>query len=135
MEDNMGTVGILNVGTGDTKLTFDKSNPAECIRAARIVADMIKRGYVLLIETTKDDGSKIFVRAKQFLEDTCEYVVADFDPLVAHVHDAKEIANGTIDEPPTAPGNGEGSAEKRPRLKKVHASSTRSIAVPRTAGG
>ena len=35
----MGEIGILNVGAGDTKLTFDKNNPAERIRSARIVAE------------------------------------------------------------------------------------------------
>jgi hypothetical protein len=47
------TVGILNVGTGDTKLVFDKDDPAECIRAARIVADMLRRGYALLVEAAQ----------------------------------------------------------------------------------
>lgn len=40
----MGSVAILNVSAGDTKLTFDKSNPSETIRAARIVKDMLRRG-------------------------------------------------------------------------------------------
>ena len=30
-----GDVGILNVGAGDVKLSFDTRNPAERIRAAR----------------------------------------------------------------------------------------------------
>ena len=38
MIDIMGhaSIALLNVGTGDTKLTFDKTNMAETIRAARI---------------------------------------------------------------------------------------------------
>lgn len=47
---NTGSVGILNVGTGDIRLAFDKNNPAECIRAARIVKDMLRRGFALLVE-------------------------------------------------------------------------------------
>ena len=74
-----GTVSILNVGTGDTKLTFDKSNPAEVIRAARIVKDMLRHGYALLVET-EVDGVKKFTRAYDFDEDTCEYIIADFEP-------------------------------------------------------
>lgn len=35
-----GEVGVLNVGAGDTKLSFDPSNQADRIRAARIVKDM-----------------------------------------------------------------------------------------------
>lgn len=40
----MGQIGILNVGAGDTKLTFDKNNPAERIRSARIAHLMLMRG-------------------------------------------------------------------------------------------
>lgn len=69
------SIGILNVGAGDTKLTFDKSNPAECIRAARIVKDMLRRGYALLIDTGKRKGGRpVYVRAKDFDEKTCEYI-------------------------------------------------------------
>lgn len=32
-----GEVGILNVGAGDTKLTFDPSKPDEVARSAQIV--------------------------------------------------------------------------------------------------
>ena len=55
----MGQIGILNVGAGDTKLTFDKNNPAECIRSARIVTDMLRRGYALLIEVTDKKGNMV----------------------------------------------------------------------------
>lgn len=48
----MGQIGILNVGAGDTKISFDKNNPAERIRSARIVTDMLRRGYALLVEVT-----------------------------------------------------------------------------------
>jgi len=50
----MGEVAILSVGEGDTKLTFDKNNPAETIRAARIVGDMLRRGpriYTIRLDT------------------------------------------------------------------------------------
>lgn len=67
-----GTVGILNVGAGDTKLTFDKSNPAECIRAARIVKDMLRRGYALLIEV-KVGRKTTTRRVYDFDEAHCEY--------------------------------------------------------------
>lgn len=41
-----GTLGILNVGAGDTKLSFDPSNPAECIRALglTLIAELAERG-------------------------------------------------------------------------------------------
>lgn len=52
-----GSVGILNVGAGDTKLIFDKNSPADCIRAARIVKDMLRRGYALLVEVEQPNGT------------------------------------------------------------------------------
>lgn len=139
-----GTVGILNVGSGDTKLSFDPKNPAERIRAARIVRDMLRRGYALLVEVERD-GVKRFERATDFLEDSCEYVIADFDPTAA-VDDAprtelKDATNGNehgqaeTDEAagaaaPTAAG------KRRSTIKRnVDASSTRAVSVAPIAGG
>lgn len=137
-----GTVGVLNVGAGDTKLVFDKKNPADCIRAARIVRDMLRRGYALLISTEADaKGNPIYRRATDFDEDTCEYIIADFDPVEAAAADAKE--NGDEPAAATAPaGRGEeGEAPSRPRgrprknVQRFDASQTRAVAVARSAGG
>ena len=83
-----GTVGILNVGAGDTKLSFDPKNPAERIRAARIVRDMLRRGYALLVEVAPGE----YQRATDFDEARCEYIIADFDPVTAAEADAAEAA-------------------------------------------
>lgn len=132
----MGTIGILNVGAGDTKLTFDPSNPQDMIRAARIVKDMLRRGYALLVDTGQKDGQgrPVLTRAKDFDEATCEYIIADFDPT----------AGADPDEPSTveqaaAPRATEGVKEKpKPRgraTKRLPASTTRATAVSRSAGG
>ena len=76
----MGEVAILSVGAGDTKLIFDNKNPAETIRAGRIVSDMLHRGYALLVEVEQPDGTWAFQRVREFRESTNEYVIADFDP-------------------------------------------------------
>ena len=96
-----GTIGILSVGAGDTKLTFDRNNPAECIRAARIVRDMLRRGYALLIQSgTGTDGKPRYARAHAFDENTYEYIIADFDPIVAEAADAQErVRDGQEAEP------------------------------------
>ena len=123
-----GTVSILNVGTGDTKLTFDKSNPAEVIRAARIVKDMLRHGYALLVET-EVDGVKKFTRAYDFDEDTCEYIIADFDPTKEKIDEQTEQA---------AEGETSPKAEKKRTgvpTKRVAASAAKAVAVGRTAGG
>lgn len=131
----VGTVGILNVGAGDTKLSFDKSNPAERIRAARIVKDMLRRGYALLIEV-EVDGVKKFQRAVDFDEDVCEYVIADMDPTVAAQHDEQEAAHGReevkADETAGAPAK---ARRGRPPTKRIEAEGARAVAVARTAGG
>ena len=134
-----GSVGILNVGAGDTKLSFDPNNPAERIRAARIVRDMLRRGYALLVEVERD-GVKKFERALDFREDTCEYVIADFDPSVAtpaptedhdHVQEHHEAAPAG-EAPAAAPA----APRKRGRpAKLVPAEKSRAVAVAPTAGG
>ena len=73
------TIGILNVGAGDTKLTFDPTNPAEMIRSARIVRDMLRRGYALLVEVDDGKGGKGYRRVHDFEESTCSYIIADFE--------------------------------------------------------
>lgn len=137
--DVFGSVGILNVGQGDTKLSFDPANPAERIRAARIVADMLRRGYALLVEVERD-GVKKFERALSFREDTCEYIIAEFDPVTAEKADKEEAEH--VDEPvaPAAASEGEAGAKaqkggRRGRKRAVDAGSTRAVAVARSAGG
>ena len=97
-----GCLEILNVQGGDTKLTFDKDNPAECIRAARIVTDMLRRGYALLVEV-ETDGVKKYQRVLEFRPDRYEYVIADFDPMVAAAEDAKEQNNEEVEQAGASP--------------------------------
>lgn len=135
----MSSVAILNVGSGDTKLSFDKSNPAERIRAARIVKDMLRRGYALLIE--HPPGSNTYTRALDFDESVCEYIIADFDPVTAEAADTVKAA-GEVD------GNEQGEAEAgapqaaAPRAaarkvgrKRVDAEGTNAVGVARISGG
>mgnify|MGYP001116419300 CR=1 FL=1 len=75
-----GSVGILNVGAGDTKLVFDNSNPDEIARSAAIVKDMIRRGFVLMIEAGHDEKGPLYRRALDFDETTAEYIVAGPPP-------------------------------------------------------
>ena len=136
-----GEIGILNVGAGDTKLTFDKSNPAECIRAARIVKDMLRRGYALLIEVERE-GVKAFERVRDFREDTFEYIIADFDPVTAEIADRDEAASGQVEQTETSADTTAGANDTQQKtrsrcgaIRAVPASGTRGIAVARTAGG
>lgn len=74
----MAELSILNVGAGDTKITFDPNNISERIRSK----DMLRRGYALLVEVERD-GEKKWERAVDFDETKCEYIIADFDPVEA----------------------------------------------------
>jgi len=138
-----GEVGLLNVGTGDIRLSFDPNNPAERIRAARVVKDMLRRGYALLVEH-EINGVKGFRRALDFDENTYEYVIADLDPLAAAAADAEEPKHVQVQEerssataepaanpPVAAPAP---TPNKRGR-KRVPVESARAVAVARTAGG
>jgi hypothetical protein len=137
-ESMKGSVGILNVGAGDTKLIFDRNNPAECIRAARIVKDMIRRGYALLIEVEKNaKGEPVYQRATDFDENTSEYIIADFDPVIAAEAEAKEAEDEADHQEAAAPATG-GAAKGRkgrPKLRRVDAAATRAVAVAHSAGG
>ena len=149
----MGSVAILNVGAGDTKLTFDRDNPAESIRAARIVKDMLRRGYALLVEVERE-GKKAFERALDFREDTCEYIIADFDPEADAWQDVSRLANreeiklkevargkssetpaGDEDVPSSSPAGKRKAGNGRRGRKPIPASGTRAVAVARSAGG
>lgn len=107
-----GTVGILNVGAGDTKLTFDPSNPMETARASRIVVDMIRRGYVLFVETGRDDENRPkYTRAESFDEKTAEYIIADFDPIASDNFERSLVRTGRalVTDPPTRTSETENS--------------------------
>jgi hypothetical protein len=137
-----GSVGILNVGAGDTKLTFDKNNPAECIRAARIVTDMLRRGYALLAEVGKKKGQPVYQRVMEFKADTFEYIIADLDPVQAAAADKAENEHGESGEvktqhPESATGAPTKRGRGRPKLVKrsIPATGTNAVAVARTAGG
>lgn len=71
----IGQLGILNVGSGDTKISFDPANPVERDRAAKIVTDMIRRGYAIMIVVGERDGRPLYQRAIDFDPATCEYII------------------------------------------------------------
>lgn len=119
-------LGILNVGAGDTKLVFDPNDPEGVKRAARIVRDMIRRGYSILVEGTDAYGKTAYVRAHDFDETKCEYIIADDTPQPEEQHgEASEIERGA---PPPRRG-------RKPGWKRIAAGSSQAVAVGRTAGG
>lgn len=127
-----GTVSILSVGSGDTKISFDPGDPAERIRAGRIVSDMLRRGYALLVEVERR-GKKSFQRVKAFREDRCEYIIADLDPMAAQAADAEDDRakeDATADAPKARPARG-----RKVRDRAIPAHKARAVAISRSAGG
>jgi hypothetical protein len=111
-----GSIGILNVGAGDTKLVFDKSNPAETAKSAAIV---------LLIEVGNNEKGPIYQRAHDFDAETAEYIVAG--PSTPAPEETTDVQ-----VPPVPPRRR--SKGKAPTAR-IAASSTNAVAVARTAGG
>lgn len=155
-----GEVALLNVGYGDTKLVFDNKNPSETIRASRIVKDMLRRGYALLVEVEQSDGTKAFQRAWDFDESRAEYLIADFDSSYAPTPPPQAESAVYVpppryaaEPPPGEPEDEEASeaAPDRPAessteapaprrrggrpTKRIPAAGTRAVAVARSAGG
>lgn len=144
----MGQIGILNVGAGDTKLSFDKNNPAELIRSARIVTDMLRRGYALLVEVPDGKGGMAYQRVREFREESCEYIIADLDPIITQEGRTREPDLNPADEPPTTAPDGApvgetrlatphiaGGRKRGPKSRAIHASEATGVAVSRSAGG
>lgn len=112
-----GSVSILNVGEGDTKLTFDPAKPDERERAAKIVTDMLKRGYAILVDVGEKDGDRIYRRAKGFDPTTCEYLIVGLP--TEEEHDIEDA----------------GKKKRRGRPGRIGAHKTRAVAVARSARG
>lgn len=126
-----GELAILNVGAGDTKLTFD-GDPAEVEKNARIVEDMIRRGFVLLIEVGSNDKGPIYQRAKAFDPETLEYIVAG-TTTEGTGHEEAAAASSPKERKPAARPQTRGAAKAR--TSRVPARTARAVGVARTAGG
>jgi hypothetical protein len=128
-----GTVGILNVGEGDTKLSFDPNNPQERERAAKIVTEMLRLGFAIMIEV-EIGGEKLFRRVHAFDESTCEYVIfGDAHEPAAAATTGEARAEGT--EAPGAPPAPKPKGRRARTSTIIPASAVRAVGVARSAGG
>lgn len=113
-----GSVAIPNVGEGDTKLSFDPEKPVERERAAIIVADMLRRGYAIMVDVGEKDGVRIYHRAQGFDPKTCEYLIVGLTS-----DEEREIEERLSGK------------NKRRRYTRVAAQTTTAVAVARSARG
>lgn len=114
-----GMVGILNVGAGDTKITFDPKKPDEMKHATRVVTDMIRLGYAVMVPVGIQGGEPVYRRAKAFDAATCEYIVMG----VPEEDDAAAAA-------PPKPAKRSAATPRRYRADRVEA-----VSISRSAGG
>lgn len=114
-----GTLCVLNVGTGDTTVTFDPGNPAEVAKGMRMLLDMQKRGYLIAVQLP--DGT--YTRAIEIDPTSGSYIITlpEDTPLpegASAVHDKSKRRRG------------------RPSKKvKVPVEKTHAVGVARSAGG
>jgi hypothetical protein len=129
----MGEVAVLNVAAGDTKLTFDPNDPEEAARSAKIVDDMIKRGFVLMIEVGRDERGPLYRRATAFDPDTHEYIIAG--TAMDEAGSATTESSNVEDPPAKARGRRKGTSRSSGSTRRVKASSAKAVAVARVSGG
>lgn len=110
------TLAVLNIGVGDTKLTFDRDKPEELERTRRIVTDMLKLGYAILVKIGGTETKPDFRRATGFDPEHDEYLISDVPAGEASLEPPKKLRRG-----------------RAPR--RVPAQGTPAVAVARSAGG
>lgn len=107
-----GSLSVLNVGAGDIEIVFNQHNQDEVDKALRMLNDMQKRGYAILIRL--DDGS--YTRVTEIDATRGRYIV--------QLPDGSTLA-GSTDEP---------KKRGRPR-KSVSVTKAHATGVARSAGG
>lgn len=71
----MEQLTILNVGHGDTKLSFDPAQPDDRKRAKRVVAEMLRAGFAICVR----EGDR-WVRVSGFDPEKTEYLIQESPP-------------------------------------------------------
>jgi hypothetical protein len=116
-----GSLSVLNCGAGDLKFRFDKDDPEEVVRAKKVIEDMLKRGYTLLVEV---DGE--LRRASGFDPAKGCYVVTEPPPPDAPAPSATAAASEADER---------FSRKRKGRRREVPMTTTRATGIAPTAGG
>lgn len=115
-----GSLSVLNVGAGDIELRFNQHNTEEREKALKMLTDMQRRGYAILVRL--DDGS--YVRATEIDAERGCYVVQ-----------MPEMSTG-LDEGPSLPGRRGSRKGPRGRQRRhVPIERAHAVGVARSAGG
>lgn len=122
MKTTPGQIDILNCGEGHAEVHVDNSDPINLARSARIIGDMLRRGYALFI--AGQDGA--LIRVEKFDAEKNVYIIGD-GPLYAG--ETPEV------EPESPNPNRPKRAYKTKGSRAVPVEKVHTTAVPRTAGG
>lgn len=109
-------IDVLNAGLGHLEIKFNKDDPMETVRAERIIADMLKRGYALFVE----GADKALIRVEKFDAKTGCYIIADGPTVPAETSDRTEPSE---------------HVGLPPGKRALKATRTRVTSVGRSAGG
>jgi len=155
-----GTLGVLSVGAGHLKISFNKDNEEERRMAAETVVDLLCKGYVLLVM----DKEGLYHRVDGFDPETCEYLIVEKNvafttpteiKVATQEKDTKDSADhetASEDEgnqsnstqstsewkqAPTLSSDGGSSKgiKSRKGRKRIDASTVSGVAVARSSGG
>lgn len=117
-----GSLSVLNVGAGDISITFNQHDTGERDKALRMLKDMQKRGYAILVRL--EDGT--YTRALEIDETRGCYVIQEPAELPAMTADAGEASPAPTGDAPKRRGR----PRKSVPIEKAHATG-----VARSAGG
>lgn len=109
-----GELIILSVHKGDTKLSFDGKDPEEVAHAKVVLEDMLKRGYLIFIDTGEGEGENRLRRVMAFDPEKSEYIIRA-DKRSKAYRDA--------------------AAGEKPTEERVPAAKARATAIAPTSGG
>ena len=113
-----GDLRILNVGKGDTKLTFNPEKPVEREQAKSALTEMIRLGFSVMVQVGERDGKPLYQRCEAFDPETHEYIIVG-------------VPDGTTPMPGLKPDGRKGRHKKH----RLPAGATSAVAVAPTAGG
>ena len=123
MKTTPGKIDILNCSKGHAEVHIDAADPIALARSARIIEDMLRRGYALFIAGA--DGA--LIRVEKFNPETKCYIIGVGPLYAGEVPPAQEP--GEVAKPP-------GKRDyRRQKTREVPIAAAHTTAIPRTAGG
>jgi hypothetical protein len=123
-----GSLSVLNVGAGDLTLTFNQHDRAERARALKMLTDMQRRGYAILVRL--EDGS--YVRAKTIDAAAGCYVIQEPEPGAVVDVEVQALATESTELVPT---KRRGRPPGRGKYRRVPIERAHGVGIARSAGG